>query len=513
MAWWLFQNALGATILALCVSAVVRVGNLSPSAKHALWLVVILKFLAPPFPLWPWPLETPAPISGAAAALTAPVGFDADTSATVFKSVVVGIWAAGGLGVALLQANHLRRLRKMMRGGQAAPDWLRGDMNDLADRIGVTAPRVVAVADAKTPLLISGVRPTLLIPEPLLNTIDRAAWQSILAHELVHLKRRDHWIGWIELAAACLWWWNPLFWYAWWQLRENAECACDAWVVRLFPKERREYAGTLISVADSMSWSALSVAAIGISSGGKRSFERRLEMILREAVPHRMSPFAMAAAVVTALVVLPGLAQPSVSAASFEQVPAKAASAQPTTTNAPVKVQDMRVAELQNVQVGAGPRIRTEHNDDNQPSTKGNAESDGKDSVAGSQKTNATADTKRVGSKQGEVKQKSNVKPSVNKSIKKESKNEAAVDKSSINAVETARGNASATQNEAPAATSEPTAGVLRTSADEKPAAAAKPGSKGSLLVPDEPATSPGGLKNVEIHGEIRVRYDKYFAH
>jgi len=71
-------------------------------------------------------------------------------------------------------------------------------------------------------------RAQLLWPARLLEGMP-AGWQrAVLAHELAHLKRRDHWVGWLQLAAACLWWWYPLFWYVRGQLRREAELACDA---------------------------------------------------------------------------------------------------------------------------------------------------------------------------------------------------------------------------------------------------------------------------------------------
>jgi len=50
---------------------------------------------------------------------------------------------------------------------------------------------------------------------------------GLIVHELAHVRRRDHWVGWLELLTGLLWWWNPLYWYARHQLRENAELACD----------------------------------------------------------------------------------------------------------------------------------------------------------------------------------------------------------------------------------------------------------------------------------------------
>ena len=51
-----------------------------------------------------------------------------------------------------------------------------------------------------------------------------------MVHELAHVKRLDHVVGWFELVAAIVWWWNPLFWYVRTQVRRNAELACDSWV-------------------------------------------------------------------------------------------------------------------------------------------------------------------------------------------------------------------------------------------------------------------------------------------
>src|SRR5205085_1985023 len=43
------------------VVLVCRLGRLSPAVRHALWLLVLLKFLIPPFVDWPWalPLDVP----------------------------------------------------------------------------------------------------------------------------------------------------------------------------------------------------------------------------------------------------------------------------------------------------------------------------------------------------------------------------------------------------------------------------------------------------------------------
>jgi hypothetical protein len=126
----------------------------------------------------------------------------------------------------------------------------------------------------------------------------------VLIHELAHLRRRDHWVGWLQVLATCLWWWHPLFWYVRRQLRANAELACDAWVLWALPDGRRAYAEALIEVSERVSRLAAPVPALGMG-GSRRDFERRLTMIMRETVPCRVSRGGLVALGALALVVLP----------------------------------------------------------------------------------------------------------------------------------------------------------------------------------------------------------------
>src|SRR6185295_2090146 len=107
-----------------------------------------------------------------------------------------------------------------------------------------------------------------------------------------------------ELIAACVWWFNPLFWYVRHQLRNNAELACDAWVVATLPAGRRAYAEALIEVSQ-LSPLATPVLALGMGHSARHTFERRLTMILRERVAYRVPLLALSGIVLLGLAALP----------------------------------------------------------------------------------------------------------------------------------------------------------------------------------------------------------------
>ncbi len=59
MAWWLFQNVVITTALAAMVVVVCRATRIGPVARHALWVLVLVKFVTPPLVVWPWPAPDP----------------------------------------------------------------------------------------------------------------------------------------------------------------------------------------------------------------------------------------------------------------------------------------------------------------------------------------------------------------------------------------------------------------------------------------------------------------------
>ena len=182
----------------------------------------------------------------------------------------------------------------------------------MGARLGVRVPEILAVPHVATPMLWCLGRPKLLVPGRLIKSIEAARWRGILAHELAHLCRGDHWVGRLELVAGLFWWWNPLYWLTCRRLDAEAELACDAWVVWALPDDRLTYAEVLFQICSEFSRASSAAPALGVAGSG-RFFERRLTMILRD---RRLLPCLAAvllAACLLALLALPSwtLARPT----------------------------------------------------------------------------------------------------------------------------------------------------------------------------------------------------------
>ncbi len=336
---WLLTNTIVAAVLTLLVLGAARIWKLRPALMHALWLIVIVKLACPPLFEIGLPIAAPAVFAAEPAAPPPPVasplvarhvsaplamstsrvaprvvdGEAAATELSVADGLLI-VWGVGAVLLALVMFFGVVRLSRRVWRGESAPEWLEREVVDLAHKLGVKAPRLRVVAGVPCAFVWSIGRPTLVWPAHMLEGVDARRVRAVLAHELAHVKRRDHWIARAESVLACALWWHPLFWFARARMRLQAELACDAWAVWASPDARREYAGALIDAIENESQAVSAMPALGVWSGAGRAFEERLTMILHADVARRVSRWA-----VIPLALVSTLALSSVSFAQSER--------------------------------------------------------------------------------------------------------------------------------------------------------------------------------------------------
>jgi beta-lactamase regulating signal transducer with metallopeptidase domain len=247
----------------------------------------------------------------------------------VAMAIAGGIWLTLSLAMAAGQMLQIRRFRRRLRGATPAPLGLIEETEHIAARLGVRAPRILVVEGLGTPLLWCLGRTRLLLPAALVETLKQDRWPAILTHELAHLRRGDHWVSRLELAAGLVWWWNPIYWLAKQRLDAEAELACDAWVIRALPKDRLQYAEILLDLSANFARACSPAPMLGIAGTG-RFLERRLMMILHAETPYRPSRLGLLMTVLLLLFALPswsGAGTPGAMASAATLVVASEASA------------------------------------------------------------------------------------------------------------------------------------------------------------------------------------------
>lgn len=127
---------------------------------------------------------------------------------------------------------HLKRWVGAETG--PAPAELQSLLAALAARMGLRRPVLIAVSDRPgLPATIGWRRPVILVSADLLPRLDAAYLESILSHELAHVRRADYVVNLLQALAEALFFWNPAVWLASQQVRMERESCCDAEGVRV----------------------------------------------------------------------------------------------------------------------------------------------------------------------------------------------------------------------------------------------------------------------------------------
>lgn len=335
----LLQFGLSNLLLSLLIAAAawaVHVSGRWPSVAHLLWLVVLVKLLTPPVVALPG-VALPGWLGDETAANTqvitqehppgwpgaftetstlrpdAALGFDAEhrtafghadmlEAATAPRSVanpaaetsgwararavLVAGWLIGSAFVLTITLVRVFRFNRLLRNAsvQAGPSVQRL-AQDVGRRLGLRrVPKVYTTRAKLSPLVWwAGGRVRIVLPTDVAESMPTAQLRWVLAHELAHVRRRDHGVRWIEWLACVAFWWNPAAWWARRNLRANEEACCDALVLGCFSSTHdtpKHYADAILCVVESLALPAIRPPAIAseINSGG--TLERRFEMIL-----------------------------------------------------------------------------------------------------------------------------------------------------------------------------------------------------------------------------------------
>ena len=241
---YVIQVSLITSATAVCM-ALIRLRN--PETRYWSWRALLWLAVALPL-LQPW---------DAATVIVAPVGDMAGGALSQVTSRVATFSPQGGMTgwnpVLVIVGGTMLRLLWLAAGavrlrriaGRSASD--RSDAASLQELM-VTDADVRYSNDLAQPATCGVLRPVVLLPNSL-RALPESTRRAVLAHELVHVKRRD-WTALMteELLRAALWF-NPAVWWLIDRVHAAREEVVDAEAV-LYVDSRRSYINALLAFAD-----------------------------------------------------------------------------------------------------------------------------------------------------------------------------------------------------------------------------------------------------------------------
>ncbi len=226
------------------------------------------------------------------------------------KEIGVLIWVTVGILIAtVMLVRYLRCWHIIRRAGEQSHP----ELNRLLERLCAELKlkrrvRLLITHSRMGPAVIGLLRPTIILPTAITESRSLKELEPVLAHELIHIRRGDLWIGLLQLLASVVWWFHPLVWFTGRRLKFEIEQCCDEEVLAELNCDPRQYAACLLEILELKQ----TLTAVPVVPGVRpvEITSKRLERIMRlgQGCQKRTPWWCWMIFVTLAAVVLPGAA-------------------------------------------------------------------------------------------------------------------------------------------------------------------------------------------------------------
>ena len=137
-------------------------------------------------------------------------------------------WLAGASLLSMRFASGLLYINKLKKEINPAPEKWQERLKEISVKMGLKKKvRFVATNNVNVPTLIGWLKPVILMPLSLLSQMPLSEIDSIIAHELAHVKRHDYLVNLMQSIIEILLFFNPAVWRmsAW--INDERENSCD----------------------------------------------------------------------------------------------------------------------------------------------------------------------------------------------------------------------------------------------------------------------------------------------
>jgi beta-lactamase regulating signal transducer with metallopeptidase domain len=314
--------------IALFVQLILQVmGRRNSSTRFAVWLAAL--FFIAALPLLNVVKGAPGRSGGAVWAVTVP---------NRWATYIVAAWAVIALVGLSRVASGLWQLRKVRTGSEIIDPVSLDSV--LQKTLGEFQPsgrmaRLAVSEKISVPAAIGFFHPMIVLPQWALKELSSAELNSILIHEMAHLRRRDDWTNLAQKVLRAVLFFHPAVWWVERQLSLAREMACDD-IVLSRTANPRAYAECLVNVAErSFMRRGLALAQAAVSK--MRQTTLRVSQILdgnRSAATRVWKP-ALGLVAVASGVLVAGLARAPELVAFRDSAPAAAMASVTVPTSLP----------------------------------------------------------------------------------------------------------------------------------------------------------------------------------
>ena len=195
------------------------------------------------------------------------------TDAFVVERLLLVVYILGLIAVAGMLGRQKFRYLKRLQSGLLIEH--NETINTILRDMGMGHVLVFSNDEIASPMVCGLLNPRIYLPTQM-DFRNTMILRHVLAHETMHIRRKDNWFKCVMMIVLCLNWFNPFVWIMAKCLASDLEAACDAAVIRQCGEEnKKDYAFSLLAMAVSGNRTSLLYSAFS-----KTEVEKRVNNIL-----------------------------------------------------------------------------------------------------------------------------------------------------------------------------------------------------------------------------------------
>ncbi len=183
-----------------------------------------------------------------------------------------------------------------------SPECLR-TVEILKDALGYKKDIMLYISNSiKSPGTVGFNNPGIILPRKLYRKLSLREMKCILAHEIHHMKNRDHFTALVQYLCKALYWWNPFVYGINSQLSKAMEGLADE--ASSIKNGRKTYASSLLSIAGKMKCDTEPAPFFISFAATHEPIKMRIEHILKGEAKMKNAPGKLSKLSLALLVIL-----------------------------------------------------------------------------------------------------------------------------------------------------------------------------------------------------------------
>ncbi|WP_419893201.1 BlaR1 family beta-lactam sensor/signal transducer [Oceanobacillus kimchii] len=200
------------------------------------------------------------------------------TNTELLNGIAAGIWIAGALVLAVFSIRAWVNLRSIKKSiSQVENKDIMNLFKQSKQQLNISKNIILGVSNiVRSPLTFGLGKTFVVLPANFEEWLSKEDIKHIFLHELNHYKYKDIPTNYLMVFFQIIYWFNPLIWLAFKEMRLDREIACDhAVLMSLDRQSYKEYGNTIIHFIDESSRPQYNKLANQLN-GSKKQIKKRI---------------------------------------------------------------------------------------------------------------------------------------------------------------------------------------------------------------------------------------------